>query len=210
MTRQCILCSGYNSKKRKVEGNLIFNLEKKLLGIDQPYASKGFHQECLNHFLGHFPRNDECALYEIPLRVSYFEHNEIKEGTKPIWFLSKPIKFFFASGSRADGLFMFSDNWYRKLFGLTKTERTEIPASVKKTLSSKCQVCGNRQNLEIHHKIPLSLGGSNEKENLEVLCKNCHKLSGMEIPYPLDLTRILKIVLEKEYGIEIICYEMRR
>lgn len=38
-----------------------------------------------------------------------------------------------------------------------------------------CEKCGSIYNLEWHHKIPLSDGGNNHTENLEVLCKICHQ-----------------------------------
>lgn len=37
-----------------------------------------------------------------------------------------------------------------------------------------------RYLLEVHHKTPLSLGGSNLPENLETLCPECHKKSHPE------------------------------
>ena len=52
------------------------------------------------------------------------------------------------------------------------------------TLGGRCQSCGTTRNLEIHHKIPLSIKGHqfvkrynswNNLENLELLCKRCHK-----------------------------------
>ena len=209
MRRQCIFCLGSNSKKRKVEANTVFNLEKKLLGIDNPYTSKGVCEDCLNHFLGHFPSSNEPTLYKISLRGFYEEHLKIKEGFKPIWFLSKPLKLFLASGSRGNGSFEFSFYWLRKVYGLNKMERTEIPASIKKLLPNQCEVCGNNQNLEIHHKIPLCFGGSNEKENLRVLCERCHKKLDWESPVSFDLAKKLKEILEKEYGSKILCYELK-
>lgn len=39
-----------------------------------------------------------------------------------------------------------------------------------------CQVCGMEYpHLEIHHIVPLSLGGDNSQKNLLVLCPNCNK-----------------------------------
>jgi len=38
-----------------------------------------------------------------------------------------------------------------------------------------CQICGNKKNLEVHHIIPRSKGGTNVVENGITLCKNCHK-----------------------------------
>lgn len=39
----------------------------------------------------------------------------------------------------------------------------------------KCNECGSVRDLNIHHKIPLSLNGANELDNLIVLCATCHK-----------------------------------
>lgn len=38
-----------------------------------------------------------------------------------------------------------------------------------------CACCGNKSNLELHHVIPISLGGNDEYYNLIYLCFNCHK-----------------------------------
>ena len=35
--------------------------------------------------------------------------------------------------------------------------------------------CRSKNNLTINHKIPLSQGGTNDPENLEILCERCHK-----------------------------------
>jgi len=50
-----------------------------------------------------------------------------------------------------------------------------------------CDRCGSKNNLHIHHKIPLSLGGSNEIGNLVVLCESCHEgTHGREFCYNDD------------------------
>ena len=38
----------------------------------------------------------------------------------------------------------------------------------------KCELCGVTKALEIHHRIPISKGGTDDKSNLQILCKNCH------------------------------------
>ena len=38
----------------------------------------------------------------------------------------------------------------------------------------KCSACGKIAMCEMHHKIPLSLGGTNEKSNIIPLCYDCH------------------------------------
>ena len=41
----------------------------------------------------------------------------------------------------------------------------------------KCEECGstNIEDLTIHHKTPLGMGGNNERSNLQVLCRECHE-----------------------------------
>ena len=38
----------------------------------------------------------------------------------------------------------------------------------------KCQCCGSRSNLEVHHKEFRSQGGSDSEQNLITLCLKCH------------------------------------
>ena len=44
-------------------------------------------------------------------------------------------------------------------------------------LGGNCDICNfsNAHILEIHHKHPLSKGGSNNFDNLNLLCPNCHR-----------------------------------
>ena len=41
--------------------------------------------------------------------------------------------------------------------------------------TQKCGKCGSTENLELHHMIPASLGGTNDENNLIWLCNKCHK-----------------------------------
>lgn len=38
----------------------------------------------------------------------------------------------------------------------------------------RCKRCSSWQNLHLHHKVPLSKGGTNEISNLVLLCRKCH------------------------------------
>lgn len=46
-----------------------------------------------------------------------------------------------------------------------------------KRFNYECQICGekNKYTVEIHHIIPLKIGGKNDITNLVCLCANCHR-----------------------------------
>ncbi len=47
--------------------------------------------------------------------------------------------------------------------------------AVSRKCNGCCKKCGNKEDLCIHHVIPLKKGGSNDVSNLIILCKFCHK-----------------------------------
>lgn len=46
---------------------------------------------------------------------------------------------------------------------------------MKNSLQDSCVNCGNKENLEYHHIVPLKLGGTNKLSNIVALCPMCHK-----------------------------------
>lgn len=40
--------------------------------------------------------------------------------------------------------------------------------------TSKCELCGSRRDLQVHHIIPISCGGPDVEENMIVVCGGCH------------------------------------
>lgn len=65
--------------------------------------------------------------------------------------------------------------------GVSKIRRVDyteswavIAKAVKQRDGNKCKVCGSTKQLEVHHIIPLSKGGTNVKTNLITLCYSCH------------------------------------
>lgn len=51
----------------------------------------------------------------------------------------------------------------------------KIKEEVFKIYGRKCINCGTTININVHHKIPLSKGGTNDITNLIPLCKTCHE-----------------------------------
>ncbi len=42
----------------------------------------------------------------------------------------------------------------------------------------KCRQCGAEKNLTIDHIVPLAKGGTNELNNLQILCRSCNSKKG--------------------------------
>lgn len=52
--------------------------------------------------------------------------------------------------------------------------RGRYRAYVLNHFNYRCNRCGHYGNLEIHHRKPLSEGGTHDLKNLEVVCTSCH------------------------------------
>lgn len=55
------------------------------------------------------------------------------------------------------------------------TKRESLRAQAFRMYGKTCNYCGDI-GLEVDHVIELAAGGENSIENLQVLCKNCHKI----------------------------------
>jgi len=54
----------------------------------------------------------------------------------------------------------------------------------------KCAACGSAgERLELDHIIPLSRGGSNEDENVQLLCRPCNAEKSNKLPHEFRLSR---------------------
>ncbi len=51
----------------------------------------------------------------------------------------------------------------------------ELHRQVLKRDGWRCQVCGNMQNLQVHHLKLRSQSGGDEEQNLITLCAECHE-----------------------------------
>ena len=52
--------------------------------------------------------------------------------------------------------------------------KKHIRQQVRERANDKCELCGTGHPLDIHHIIPWRRGGSNDLDNIKLLCKNCH------------------------------------
>ncbi len=66
-----------------------------------------------------------------------------------------------------------------------KASRTAIPDDVKLLVwqrdHGRCVKCGSNIELQFDHIIPLSLGGADTPENLQILCGRCNRAKSNSI-----------------------------
>lgn len=86
------------------------------------------------------------------------------------------------------GEYATEENIHRALILTYKSWKKERiraeQVSLRKYYSNKlicCERCGiETNNIEIHHKIPVELGGDNSKSNIRLLCSKCHNIENKE------------------------------
>jgi hypothetical protein len=68
--------------------------------------------------------------------------------------------------------------------GALRSRRKYIPAQIQRKIWSRdqgrCRHCDSTRFLEIDHIIPLALGGSDEPDNLRILCRPCNQRAAIE------------------------------
>lgn len=61
-------------------------------------------------------------------------------------------------------------------------QRARIPEEVRVAVwvrdEGRCVRCGSEEDLQFDHVIPVSRGGGNSAENVQVLCGDCNRLKG--------------------------------
>jgi hypothetical protein len=79
-----------------------------------------------------------------------------------------------------DAIAVFGSNKNSLLF-----ERQIIPDDVKMFVWQRdrgcCVKCGNQENLEFDHIIPIVKGGSNTARNIQILCEKCNRSKSANI-----------------------------
>lgn len=53
-------------------------------------------------------------------------------------------------------------------------EWRELKEEIKAERGAKCAVCGSTEDLDLHHMKARRIGGTDVKENLQLLCRHCH------------------------------------
>ena len=95
---------------------------------------------------------------------------------KKIAFIKKAAKFI----NKVDRKFQ---KWIRFKNEYRPANKRYIPKPTRKAVlirdNYRCVKCGNQKDLHMDHIIPDSKNGSNELENLQVLCRDCNLRKGV-------------------------------
>jgi len=59
--------------------------------------------------------------------------------------------------------------------------KTSVKAYVIQRDGERCVACGSCESLEFDHAVPFSRGGSNGKDNIQLLCKACNLAKFTEV-----------------------------
>lgn len=66
-------------------------------------------------------------------------------------------------------------------------ERVAIPKDIRTYLlniyNNRCAKCSSKHRLEVDHIIPITRGGGNNLENLQILCKTCNVRKSNKLVY---------------------------
>lgn len=96
-----------------------------------------------------------------------------------------------------------SDSGYHSIKATGPTRKKAIEALVKKVANihfdfvrdraaGRCENCGSRKALQVHHVIYRSQGGTHEPSNLKALCMDCHGSAHKEVKGLKSQTEALK------------------
>lgn len=84
----------------------------------------------------------------------------------------------------AEGAEILRDSKYGPVLNRV-ARRATLPASLKREVFAHdnwaCVLCSSTEHLEIDHIFPLSKGGTDERENLQTLCRACNRSKGARL-----------------------------
>ena len=147
---------------------------------------KGEYNLSGNDIVRYRKRDVERILYlqiYLMLLDDFFDKNEIREIEyyKQIFDYSEDdiIRIEYkVRGEKGISFGTISPVIRSSIINVSRSTRT-ISESVKRIVwerdGGKCVICNDNLNLEFDHDIPYSKGGSNEIENIRILCRGCNR-----------------------------------
>jgi hypothetical protein len=103
-------------------------------------------------------------------------------------FMLRVKKHVLAEEAELSGLKEIVANLEAATEGLAYRNRTPIPGNIKLLVWTRdggaCIYCGSKSNLHFDHVIPVSKGGGNSAQNLQILCQTCNLKKSDKIAGP--------------------------
>ena len=69
------------------------------------------------------------------------------------------------------------------LYEIRPSNNRYIPKSVRQRVlirdSYRCVKCSSQKDLQFDHNVAVANGGSNEEDNVQLLCKRCNQMKGV-------------------------------
>ena len=89
-----------------------------------------------------------------------------------------------------------------------RKEKKNRPKRISISRQGQCCFCGSRNGLQLHHIVQKRFGGPDSKENLILICPECHKmyhrLSDLNLNHVLRNKNIHKHVIRDSYPAPIV------
>lgn len=131
----------------------------------------------LTHLQWNMYEDPNCLSYYIQDRNGYLQ--EILDG-EFCWPASEEIKQYIRHCMKR------IEEWEKRKSSYSVRRRKADKACkehrelIVKEFNGKCLCCGSRKKLTIDHVVPISQGGTDDIENLQLLCRSCNSRKGTD------------------------------
>lgn len=161
--------------------NIIKFLEKNEISFTAP-GCYSLPKEIIIKAIDEFIKTGDSDLIEKHKKWTWYGWEDLKNLQLEELYKYRKLKLFWCDYDGLDLLntviekskenIKFKNSYkYKRKKGFTE----RLKKLCKKRDDYKCVKCGNNKSLEVDHIIPLIKDGGNLLENLQTLCKDCHK-----------------------------------
>lgn len=118
------------------------------------------------HAIGKKKKCINCGVSFISVGINQKRCGSVKNKTGCSW---KNHKFLLSRSAKTGEL---RESYFRNKTGFFAGH--PIKEKLLKKYSDKCPICNGNEKLEVNHIIPKCVGGTDNEDNLEILCHKCN------------------------------------
>ena len=181
----CILCGRFLRKcelpdtVHPAHSINLYSLKRKILYRgDHPLRTRVVHAQCAGHVLALGNGWHRVPVYSPPSRPSAKMRTMGVLNGKLYSDDFEHIRNHNCGNPECDGGPLLTTGMMNMLMGLTPAERQSINGETRRAVleryEHRCARCHKRRPLEVHHRLPVCHGGTNDQDNLVPLCHPCH------------------------------------